>query len=110
MIKTITLEDADELRCESETDEYTFVTEETDESDRWSEPVTVYIKENSTGKIYGFDYDRGLTEMQENTIDTIERFEDTFDESNYGHHVKLTRYEETVQTIRTFVASKEENE
>ena len=104
MTKTITLEDADELRCEGDTDKYTFVTEETDESDRWSEPVTVYIKENSTGKIYGFDYDSGLTEMQESMIDTIESFEDTFDESNYDHHVALTHYEETTRVIHTFVA------
>lgn len=107
MTKTITLKDADELRCQCDTDDYTFVAEETDESNQWSEPVTVYIEENSTGKIYGFDYDRGLTEMQETTIDTIESFEDTFYGSNYDHHVALTQYEETTRVIRTFVVAEE---
>lgn len=109
MTKTITLEDADELRCQGSTDEFTFVADETGESGRWSDPVTVYIKENSTGKIYGFDYDRGLTEMQENTINTVERYEDTFYESNYGHHVELTLYKETTQVVHTFVVAEEED-
>ena len=108
MTKTITLEDADKLCCQGATDDYTFVTEETGGHGRWSELVTVYIEENNTGKIYGFDYDHGLTEMQETTIDTIERFEDTFDESNYDHHVALTQYEETTRVIRTFVVAKED--
>ncbi len=109
MTKTITLEDADELRCQGSTDKFTFVAEEADQSDRWSESVTVYIKENSTGKIYGFDYDRGLTEMQENTINTVERFEDTFYGSNQDHHVKLNRYEETTRVIHTFVIAEGED-
>jgi hypothetical protein len=85
------------------------VAEEADQSDRWSEPVTVYIKENSTGKIYGFDYSRGLTEMQESTISTVEGYEDTFYGSNQDHHVELTHYEETTRVIHTFVVATEED-
>ena len=47
--------------------------------------------------------------MQENTINTVERYEDTFYGSNRDHHVELTRYEETTRVIHTFVVAEEED-
>lgn len=99
-MESITLLDAKELMEESN-DTYHFVKDIAGESGRWScyHQVIFYDpsensdnankKEDTTHNLYAFNYEEGLTEMQESTIDT----EDNYELSLYatGHETEKVR-------------------
>ena len=71
-MKTISYEDAMNLIDES-SDEYEFVEEIKGASGRWNQDIQIIFYNGNN--YYAFDYSRGLTEMQESTIDTVEQYE-----------------------------------
>lgn len=104
-MKTISYEDAMNLIDES-SDEYEFVEEIEGESGRWDRYIQIIFK--SGNNYYAFDYSQGLTEMQENTIDTIEHYEvELYSEAYSDDKVKVYPVKKVVTTSYEYVPIKE---
>jgi len=105
-MKTISYEDAMNLIDEF-SDKYEFVEEIEGESGRWDQYIQIIFK--SGNKYYAFDYSRGLTEMQENTIDTVEYYEvELYSESHLEDKVEVYPVEKVVTTSYEYVPIKED--
>ncbi|QBJ03368.1 hypothetical protein HWC08_gp018 [Lactobacillus phage 521B] len=105
-MKTISYEEAMELIDEF-SDKYEFVEEIEGESGRWDQYIQIIFK--SGNKYYAFDYSRGLTEMQENTIDTVEHYEvSLYSESYSDDRVEVYPVEKVVTTSYEYVPIKED--
>lgn len=104
-MKTISYEDAMNL-IEGSSDEYEFIEEIEGESGRWNQNIKIIF--SSGNKYYAFDYSRGLTEMQENTIDTVEHYEvELYSESHLEDKVEVYPVEKVVTTSYEYAPIKE---
>ena len=104
-MKTISYEDAMNLIDEF-SDKYEFVEEIEGESGRWDQYIHIIFK--SGNNYYAFDYSRGLTEMQENTIDTVEHYEvGLYSESHSDDKVEVYPVKKVVTTSYKYVPIKE---
>ena len=105
-MKTISYEDAMDLINEA-SDEYEFVEEIEGESGRWDQDIQVIFK--SDNNYYAFDYSRGLTEMQENTINTVEHYEvELYSESHLDDKVEVYPVKKVVTTSYKYIPIKED--
>lgn len=103
-MKTINYEEAMELIDES-SEKYEFVKRIEGESGRWDKNIQIIFK--SEGKYYAFDYSQGLTEMQENTIDTVEHYEvSLYSESHLDDKIGVYPVEKVVTTSYEYVPIK----
>jgi hypothetical protein len=98
-MKYITVAEAKDLINESDGEYYKFVASEDVDSSRWSVLVQVVFQVKEDGKLYAFNWERGLTEMQENTIDTEEETGAYFDRENMGYHVPVTEVQRKTREV-----------
>jgi len=104
-MKTISYEEAMEL-IDDYSEKYEFVEEIEGESGRWDQNIQIIFKND--GNYYAFDYSRGLTEMQENTINTVEHYEvELYSESHLDDEVEVYPVEKVVTTSYEYVPIKE---
>lgn len=104
-MKTISYEEAMNLIDEF-SDKYEFVEEIEGESGRWDQYIQIIFKDDDN--YYAFDYSRGLTEMQENTINTVEHYEvELYSDSHLGDKVEVYPVEKVVTTSYKYVPIKE---
>lgn len=104
-MKTISYEDAMDLINEV-SEKYEYVEEVVVDSGRWDQNIQIIFK--SDNNYYAFDYSRGSTEMQENTIDTVEHYEvELYSESHLDDKVEVYPVKKVVTTSYEYVPIKE---
>jgi len=105
-MKTISYEEAMEL-IDDGSEKYEYVEEIVGYSGRWDQEIKIIFKDD--GNYYAFDYSRGLTEMQEDTIDTVEHCEvGLYSESYSDDKVEVYPVEKVVTTSYEYVPIKED--
>lgn len=105
-MKTISYGEAMEL-IDEYSEKYEYVEEVVVDSGRWDQNIQIIFKDN--GNYYAFDYSRGLTEMQENTIDTVEHYEaPLYSESYSDDKVEVYPVEKVATTSYEYVPIKED--
>ena len=98
MLKQITVSEAGELKnWGGDTEKFEWVDEWFGENERWTCPATTYFKEVSTGNYYAFDWDKGLTKMQEDLIGGFDCFDGKED-----HMVDVYQVKQIEKTITTW--------
>ena len=103
-MKTISYENAMNLIYGS-SDEYEFIKEIEGESGRWDQNVQIIFK--SGNNYYAFDYLQGLTEMQENTINTVEHYDvELYSEAYSDDKVEVYPVKKVVTTSYEYVPIK----
>ena len=106
-MKTISYEDAMEL-IDEYSEKYEFVEEIEGEYERWNQDIQIIFK--SGDSYHAFNYFRGLTEMQESTIDTVEHYEvPIYSESYLDDKIKVYPVKKVVTTSYEYVPIKKEN-
>ena len=104
-MKTIRYEDAMNL-IDGSSDEYEFIKKIEGESGRWNQNVQIIFK--SGNNYYGFDYSQGLTEMQENTINTVEHYDvELYSEAYSDDKVEVYPVKKVAITSYEYVPIKE---
>ena len=104
-MKTISYEDAMNLIDES-SDEYEFVEEIKGASGRWNQDIQIIFYNGNN--YYAFDYSRGLTEMQESTIDTVEQYEvELYSKAHLNDKIEVYPVKKVVTTSYEYVPIKE---
>lgn len=103
-MKTISYEEAMELIDES-SEKYEFVERIEGESGIWNQDIQIIFKNGDS--YYAFDYSRGLIEMQESTIDTVEHYEvSLYSESHLDDKIEVYPVEKVVTTSYKYVPIK----
>ena len=104
-MKTISYEDAMNLIDES-SDEYEFVEEIKGASGRWNQDIQIIFYNGNN--YYAFDYSRGLTEMQESTIDTVEQYEvELYSKAHLNDKIEVYLVKKVATTSYEYVPIKE---
>jgi len=104
-MKTISYEEAMEL-IDEYSEKYEYVEEIEGESGRWDQNIQIIFKNGDS--YYAFDYSRGLTEMQENTIYTVGHYEvELYSESHLDDKVEVYPVKKVVTTSYKYVPIKE---
>ena len=98
-MKYITVAEAEDLISEFDGENYKFVASEDGDYSRLSVLVQVVFQVKENGKLYAFNWERGLTEMQGNMIDTEEESGAYFDRENMGYHVPVTEVERKTREV-----------
>lgn len=103
-MKNISYENAMNL-IDGSSDEYEFIEKIEGESGRWNRDIQIIFKTGNN--YYAFDYSQGLTEMQENIIDTVEHYEvPLYSDTYIDDTVEVYPVEKVVTTTYEYVPIK----
>lgn len=104
-MKEILFEDAKEL-IDEVSDKYKFVARIEGESGRWDRDIQIIFSDvNKPKDLFAFDYSEGLTEMQENTIETVQHYETSLYDNYPNDTVEVYPVKKVVKQIVDYVCT-----
>lgn len=98
-MKTISFEDAKDLIDEA-SDKYNFVTRIEGESGRWDRDIQIIFSDvDKPEDLFAFNYSEGLTEAQEDTINTVQHYEVSLYDSYPNDTVEVYPVKKVIKQI-----------
>lgn len=102
-MKEILFEDANDLINEV-SDKYNFVARVEGESGRWNKDVQIIFSDvDKPEDLFAFDYSKGLTEEQEDTIGTVQHYEVSLYDSYPDDTVEVYPVKKVIKQIVDYV-------
>ena len=102
-MKEIGFEDARELTYEA-SDKYIFVARVEGESGRWDKDIQIIFSgADKPENLFAFDYSKGLTEEQEDTVGTVKHYEVSLYDSYPDDTVEVYPVKKVIKQIVDYV-------